>query len=373
MPDENDHPPEPDNASEDADELLDRLERRADSRSRPRPRISGMIVTGLLFLMLAMWQFVHLANGGADIFKPSSQTDLPPTVTRSERLMRLRAERKSGDLIAAYIARSKRGMTDNEIRWVIEDFQALGLDQQEHGLNGIRRTKEQQWYLQAMSKALQLSEQQRAQAKARMDALLEEDVKTFEKGIAGVGGNPNGVRISDETPIMPAAGATVWLFKDAYAPWNLCDLTPEQDRLTMHRWRDAESKTSTETPESADSEMRAWTRIPTARLDPSSGKLIETDENDPYGLGSYKFYRIVPTWMSMLDAFPFIPEQKPHGQGLTGLDQARGLQAPQFRLALLMNPSASTSLLMQLAQPVTQDSPAQRSEKTNPSIDPPPP
>lgn len=238
---------------------------------------------------------------------------------------------------------------------MIEDFQAAGLDQDETDLKGARRAKEQLWYLQAMTEALQLSPQQKAQAKGKMDALLAADVKTSEPGIAGVGKRELFTRIPDATPVSPPADAKVWLFEDTYAPWNLCDLTYEQDRLTMHEWRDAERKNKPAVPESAQTSL-SWMRISTTRQDPMSGNLIELGNDNPYAPGFPEGYMILGRIM-VVDAFPLAPEQKPHENGVSGLDQARSLQAPQLRMALLLDASVASRLLAQLDHSITrQDS-----------------
>jgi hypothetical protein len=252
-------------------------------------------------------------------------------------------EARSVDPVAAYVARSKRGMTDQEIRWMIGDFQAAGLDRPSHDANGERRAREREWYLQAMTEALHLTAGQKAQAKAKMAALLAEDVKAFEKGMAGVGANP----APDTVAIGSYASTAVWLFKDAYAPWNLCDLTPEQDKLTMHHWRE----TMRQHRSGAAPSSQAWTGLPKTRLDPASGNLVEMGADDPFTFGGPEGHALSGR-IIVLDSFPLTPDQLAGRAGVSGLDQARGLQAPQLRVAMLIEPDAAKRLLAQLDLPV---------------------
>lgn len=238
-------------------------------------------------------------------------------------------------------------MTDQEIRWMIEDFQVAGLDQEDHSLKGSLRAKQQLWYLEALTEALQLSPQQREQAKERMDALLAEDLAAFEMGIAGVGANAQMARVSDILPVAPMAGAEVWLMKDAYAPWNLCDLTKEQDQLTMHLWRDTERKSAlkNESTDSDSAQVRPWVQSVATKLDPVSGNIIEFDQIQLEGDALYG--RII-----VVDAFPHTPNQK-EPMSIKGVDQARSLQSPQLRMSMLLDQDTAAELLSQLDNPTT--------------------
>ncbi len=319
-----------------------------ETEAAPRRRISKTLIAACVLSGLGVWQIVEVSNGGEPLFQLASKAKTAPTKLRSDGRAPLGRALPSTDPIAAYLERAKRGMTDQEIRWMIEDFQAAGLDKEEHSLKGILRAKQQLWYLEALTEALQLSPDQKAQAKTKMDELLAADVETFEKGIAGVGANTDLARIPDTLPIAPPAAANVWLMKDAYAPWNLCDLSKEQDQLTMHRWRDAERQSAVKNEADGDAPEPAWMQLATTKLDPLSGNIIELGETNPHQFafeGHALFGRIL-----VVDAFPLTPNQK-DPVSPTGLDQARSLNSAQLRMAMLMEPSATSSLLKQLDNP----------------------
>jgi len=337
------------------DALLEALVE-AETEAPPRRRVSITLIAACVLASLGVWQIVHVSNGGEPIFQIVTKAKTAPTKLHSDGRVPIGRVLQSTDPIAAYLDRSKRGMTDQEILWMIEDFEAAGLDEEEHSLKGILRAKQQLWYLEALTEGLQLSPEQRAQAKAKMDALLAADVETFETGVSGLGTNSGLTRIDDAMPIAPMAESFVWLMKDAYAPWNLCELSKEQDQLTMHRWRESERKSAlrNEADDSGSTQEPAWMQLVSTKQDPVSGNIIELGESNPHQFafeGHGLYGRIL-----VVDAFPLTPNQK-DPVSPTGLDQARCLQAPQLRMAMLMESSAAASLLNQLDHPIIEQTP----------------
>jgi hypothetical protein len=318
----------------------------AETESTTRRRFSKTLIAACILSGLGIWQIVHVSNGGEPIFQLVPKPKAAPTKQRSEGRESIGRVLQSTDPIAAYLERAKRGMTDQEIRWMIEDFQTAGLDEEDHSLKGTLRAKQQLWYLEALTEALQLSPDQRAQAKAKMAAMLATDVEAFEKGIAGEGGagNGDGEPIGNAILISPMADAGVWLLKDAYAPWNLCDLTKEQDQLTMHRWRKLET----------DSQSTAWLQFSSLGQDPKSGNLVELADVDPRNTDPH-FIPPVPS-LALMDAFPLTPDQK-YDRLAEELERSRRFQSPQLRLALLTNRGLAVNLVAQLDESVTASQP----------------
>lgn len=331
-----------------------------ETESTPRRRFSKTLIAACVLSGLGVWQIVHVSKGGEPIFQLAAKAMAAPTKLRSDGRAPIGRVLPSTDPIAAYLERAKRGMTDQEIRWMIEDFQTAGLDEEDHSLKGTLRAKQQLWYLEALTEALQLGPEQKNQARARMDELLRKDLEAFEQGIGAV----TEVRepteaIPNDSPIAPNAGAFTWLLKDAYAPWNLCDLSKEQDQLTMHRWRERERisapKADPINPDAAY-EPPPWIQFATTKLDALSGNITELGEDNPYQFIMYfqgMFGRIL-----VFDVFPITPSQKTPASE-TGLDQARCLQAPQLRMAMLLEPHSALSLINQLDHPIVQQAPAE--------------
>lgn len=326
-----------------------------ETEAGPRRRISKTLIAACLLTGLGVWQIVHVSNGGEPIFRVAAKAKAAPTKVRSDGRRPIGKVLPSTDPIATYLERAKRGMTDQEIRWMITDFQAAGLDEDDRSLKGTLRAKQQLWYLEALTEALQLSSEQKNQARARMDELLRKDIEAFEQGIGGV----TEVReptegIPDDSPIAPNADPTTWLLKDAYAPWNLCDLTKEQDQLTLRQWKTDRKSELIEGKSSADVVAAPWITVERAAIqDPRHGILTELPEPTNgfhAGVSSWQSFGI----LSISDAFPLTPEQDLVAHWLNIPAQARILQPAQLRLGLLFDASLIERLLQGPDNPTAQ-------------------
>jgi len=345
-----------------------------ETEAAPRRRISKTLIAAFLLTGFGVWQIVHVSNGGEPLFRLAPKAMTGPTKLRSDSRRPIGKVLPSTDPIAAYLERAKRGMTDQEIRWMIEDFQAAGLDEVDRSLKGTLRAKQQLWYLEALTEALQLSPEQKNQARARMDELLRKDMEAFEQGIGGV----TEVRepteaIPDESPIAPYADATTWLLKDAYAPWNLCDLSEEQSQLTLQRWKEAEKEKGLKkevgevsgeaTPFSLSALVSPeWVRSHgIAMQDPISGNIIEYPPPSGFDLGCTMPGTARGGMMMISDIIPLTPDQKLADHRYNVAAQARLLQPAQLRIALLLTPILSDTITQQLDHPPSQALPVEDS------------
>lgn len=142
-----------------------------------------------------------------------------------------------GRLMRRYREKTERGMTDREILSILNEFEATGIGTPPEvvPLDGSFREKQQEWYLAALDEALNLTPAQLRQARERMRRMLEEDAAAFAKGIAAEGsrGIPNRRWPNDKTIAPFNINPLLWLSKESYAPWQLMDLTAEQEKLTV--------------------------------------------------------------------------------------------------------------------------------------------
>jgi len=88
---------------------------------------------------------------------------------------------------------------------------------------------------------LVLSNDQRLAASKELDALLSEALEHFgdelaEKASAVIEHNGKSFRVVESGPIHRLISAESWLEDERYAPWELCELTEEQLRLTWFGW-----------------------------------------------------------------------------------------------------------------------------------------
>jgi hypothetical protein len=343
------------------DALLDALVE-VETDATPRRRTSKTLIAALVLSGLGIWQIIHVSNGGEPIFQFALKPKAAPTKQRSEGRESIGRVLPSTDPIAAYLERAKRGMTDREIRWMIEDFQTAGLDEKERCLTGAFRAKQQAWYLEALTEALQLSPEQRDQAKTRMDELHAADVEMIDKEVEKYPASKDNPDLWMAIENRSSGGSASWLSGNGYAPWNLCELTKEQSALTMRKWVTSPNgePLPTDDPFGGSQETMRWLETKTVIIqDPFTGKLTEFP--DPYKdtitavISSDRFYGILP----ISNLFPLIPDQKLADHRGNFLSQARLLQPAQLRIALLLNDKLALEILGlpdQSSKPVVPDS-----------------
>ncbi|BCU76773.1 hypothetical protein llg_14880 [Luteolibacter sp. LG18] len=247
----------------------------------------------------------------------------PPKKTRSDGRKPSAKELAVADPVGAYLTRAKRGMTEAEVRWMLEDFITAGLTPPEgptFPLTPARRAKQQDWYLEALAEGLSLTPEQKRAARERMQQSLQEDVAAFAKGIAGVGAiDPSGGRewIPDNLPLGVNVGPEVWLAKRAYAPWRLADLTPEQEKLTF--------KSDRESPVTRDSTMLRLRELALQEGLQITDRVLITNATRIFPLAP------VPAPLESIQVNP--------------LTQAKLLHPAQLRMALLLDPQLAPVLM----------------------------
>jgi hypothetical protein len=274
-------------AAADLEELLEQFR---EPEAPPKKRANPLwIVSALLLTLLACWLALR-ASAGSTGEKPKS------AALAGERLPGKVAERAvmseaSGDVMADYLARCKRGMTAREVRWIVEDLQKAGLG--EDPLSYLSRISptlmdpspeiegkanaevaarlttaslecariQRAWYGDALADGLRLDPAQRKVLKERLDAALAEDRELFENRVKALllylraassedpaltaELNSEIERLIGESALLRVAdgffeGTTYsnflvapnWLADERYAPWKLCDLSPEQEAVT---------------------------------------------------------------------------------------------------------------------------------------------
>jgi len=259
------------------------------------------------------------------------------------------------DPVGTYIARAKRGMTDREIRWEVEDFQKAGLmndlpDGLAPEVYKNMREREQRCYLAALTEAFSLSAAQKKVAAERLRGLADDSYQQAVKNPVLRDLFPGGV--FGKTPDLAMLPSPLnWLLdgnmgisSEAYAPWKLCDLDKEQVSLTMLAWLENHHREQVKwaargivTP---DDFSGAWVKAgaegPRMVLDPVSRLPAAPDE------GRYA---------GDIDIVPNTADQKLPPGDSSELAAARKCQPAQLRIALLINPELAAKLLGQLDSP----------------------
>lgn len=114
-----------------------------------------------------------------------ARNQLPPPPVKTRRAVRHAAQEAPA---VDYATRKKQGLTDQEIGWIVEDFQTAGLDL------GIRaapqkdylaqRQAQDRWYRDALVEAWSLNSEQAAQVDANLSELYDQAKADFIEALA---------------------------------------------------------------------------------------------------------------------------------------------------------------------------------------------
>jgi hypothetical protein len=344
-------PEQEDEAAADAD-LEELLEQFREPEEPPKKRANPLwAVSGVLLSVLACWLALR-ASGGEAGGKPKSAAlagaRLPGKA--SERAARAE-DLAGGNVVEDYLTRCKKGMTAQELRWIVEDFQKAGLDA---GMRpaapeafAAQRKAQHSWYLDLLAEGLGLSNYQRLAASEELDALLSEALERFgdelaEKASEVIESSGQSFRVVESGPIDRLISAGKWLADERYAPWELCELTKDQMRLTWFGWvnsrRTAEPDSLTYEPDMPWFDDRMVVGGPS---DDGGWTIADFPTGD------------APAAISGAGSIlPFVSVQrflKGKGDGVGPLDvQAMGCHPAQLKTLLLVNPAIAQGLLERL-------------------------
>ncbi len=304
-------------------------------------------------------------------FQARHQALPPPAKTKNA--TRPQPAEFTGDVVADYVARCEKGMTDQEIGWILEDFQNAGLGGDLLGPNRVHLTRDElagrhkeffdlraaqhRWYLGALVDGFRLNPEQSAVASKRLSDLFDlaktDFIEAFNAPLAGQESEAEWKTVAAQHPVEELITSNRWLNDQelAFIPWNLCPLTPAQEKLTWKSWMDKSQEERSAITELAEATLEKQAAI---------GNLAETTrepDNDP-------LTRILPypprTWgelghtvllapvyfYSANVIFPFLDRQKfPPMEGLLKkesgenfLTKFRALHPAQLKVLLLMQP-----------------------------------
>lgn len=155
-----------------------------------------------------------------------------------------------GDPVGDYTTRCANGISLQEIRWILEDFESAGLDLGIHPTTRevfleLRR-QQHRWYRAALTDGLTLTAEQSEQARDKLAKYFERARMEFLSGL-NVGARPlahygtTWLDITGTGAIGLLISPDLWLFdpKARAMPWDLCDLSPAQEKITWKSWYDS--------------------------------------------------------------------------------------------------------------------------------------
>jgi hypothetical protein len=312
--------------------------------NRSRRRIPRLLIAAFVVSLIAIWQVIQV-SAGSGLFGKSAEEGKSVAVAANERGdMRRGKIRPSSDPVAAYLARAKRGMTEQEIRRIIRDFEAIETTKTSWSEGDLRdfREKQNEWYLAALSEALSLTSAQKRAARASLKESLDQALNSLAEKEDG-STVPSAVTWSRIIFV-----STMWLKADEFAPWNLCELTDAQSALTLEaEWRN---------------QVKAAQNIQGNYLqDPTWFARLSVSMKEPF-FGSVFAYEPGSTMMTMPGTIPggmidipttfrLTPDQKLADHPNDMLAQVKILHPAQLRLGLLLNPSFAGSISNELDKP----------------------
>ncbi len=184
-------------------------------------RTAGWLGFASVLMLAAIWQsqVIAVAARNAGAIKPTTQ-------------QRIRhAPRRTRDPVPDYIAKCEKGLSDQEIRWIAQDFTNAGLDRSTDALaTGEEafevRLAQERWYVSSLVDALGLTPQQSTQAAAKLAEITRQTKECFSANIHDLS--------SFKTDLF-VKGSSVNL---EFMPWKLCDLDSEQEKITAKRYFD---------------------------------------------------------------------------------------------------------------------------------------
>ena len=196
-------------------------------------------LAGCLCLAVALWIGTDVPGGG---YSGQSPMALNWRVTKPyPRDRDPRMEKRAKDPREEFEAARKRGLTEEEVRWVVEDFVAMNLNPKSPDrtadLEDAREEwkRREQWYLDTLVSGFGLSEEQKKQAAGRLRELGEKEFSGYQEFLA----NRESLieQASREGKIARWAllenlGTYGWFLGESRSPWNLCDLDEEQKKIT---------------------------------------------------------------------------------------------------------------------------------------------
>lgn len=205
---------------------------------------------GGLCLLSAMWlAWISPPEGVAGLVRKAAKEERTEFSRTKVRERDDEERREAGSLAEEYLMKAKRGMTEDEVRWVLEDFVALGLDveypedKSAEGYLALRKARED-WYLGALVSGLRLTKDQEMQARERMGLLRERDYTEFVEYLNGLESfqhEGKEMKVFDGGKARELMDTDRWLYDEGYLPWKLCELSENQLAVTRFRSNDAEA------------------------------------------------------------------------------------------------------------------------------------
>lgn len=336
-PEQEEEEPEDPAAGADLGDLLEQFREPEEPR---RQRANPLwFVSAILLTVVACWLALRASGREAAKDKPKSVAlagAMLPGKT-SERLLR---EGQPVNVVKDYLARCKKGMTEQEVRWIVEDFQKAGLD---HPPEGERiekfvaaRLQQHRWYLDLLADGLGLDAEQRRVASEKLWLLADEATQVAAKAVMEHDSRPEKSLEMEPEILQDLIDANRWLEDERYAPWEVCSLILEQEAVTRRSEFEKEGLQQKEVQ--ADRE--------------DSSAMMWLDQGTPFRSSLMRDIHLADGDFGDLAAagniFPLEESQLFEGEEFLRINDPTRLHPAQLKMLLLLEPQRAAEILKAL-------------------------
>lgn len=255
-----------------------------------------------------------------------------------------RKNRPTKEPVAAFFERAKRGMTEQEVRGMIADYEAIGpmLESGDLGESRDRAKKLNEWHFKALTEALSLSAEQKREVWDSLNPAP--DPKPLEWILIP----------SDNIDLLRHLGQQNLIQNVSYGgsyadSWRHCNLTDDQVKLTYMKSLEARYLARWEEDKKSGS-TRCHGEHLMIMHDPATGEYVDYPSTSIV-LGSFMPGAVSGGIIDVTNTFPLTPDQKLENHRDDFVAQAKLLHPAQLRMALLMNPFVALMLKHQLDNP----------------------
>ncbi len=260
-----------------------------------------------------------------------------------------RKNRPTKEPVAAFFERAKRGMTEQEIRGMIADFEAIGPMPTSGDIMKSREYAEKldDWYYGALVDALSLRDEQKIALRVSLAEKLSQRMENLKPSDS----SSSAEQLNGMTMIINLE-ATLYLRNIVQAPWELCDLTENQCRLTNKKLWQKRNDAAKNSPYAAFNWVQPWLNYNSLSMhDVVTSEIVSYPPESNYNLRCTMHGTVKGGVLDISEAFPLTPEQNLADHRDDLLSQAKLLHPAQLRMALLMNSGVAQTLKHQLDNP----------------------
>ncbi len=297
-------------------------------------------------LGLVLWQTIHVVGGGEIPFKHSAKPQMGSTKLHADRDAQARKNRPTKEPVAAFFDRAKRGMTEQEIRGMIADFEAIGpmptsgdlVESRDHA------KKLNEWHLKALAEGLSLSNEQKREVWDSLNSAV--DPKPLEWKLIPPDNIERIVFIAEQNLIQNFS------YGGSYSnSWSHCNLTDDQVKLTYKKSLEARYEARREEDKKYGSISCHGEHLMIMH-DPTTGEYVDyPPPPTSMDFGCKSLGLVSGGILNVTNTFPLTPDQKLADHRNDVLTQAKLLHPAQLRMALLMNDGVANRIRYQLDNP----------------------